>query len=322
MSTPEERLIAEEVAESAHDASTTHRSPRISRDDVFRVADALLVEGNRPTIDRVRMRLGRGSPNTINEHLDAWWTRLGSRLRDLPGREFPQLPERVNQAVQHLWNEALEGAHAALRGTQVQREQEHLLREQALAKWEQQLTAREQAAEGRQAALEESLQMAREQLAVVNRTVATLEATLLERDIQQEESRSRIEALEADCAELEEKIEAQASSHQAERVHLQEQHAAAESRWLMEVDRGRQVLKDGQKEHERVLREQRQDVIGLTTERERLRRELAEAHGELKVAAAVRQQLEERLRAAESEPTVQQRKFRRRSPSTSKPVRR
>jgi Plasmid replication region DNA-binding N-term len=69
------------------------------------------VEGHRPTIDRVRMRLGRGSPNTINDHLDAWWGKLGARLRDLPGREFPQLPERVGQSLQRLWSEALEGAH-------------------------------------------------------------------------------------------------------------------------------------------------------------------------------------------------------------------
>ncbi len=71
------------------------RAPRISRVDVFQAADALLVEGHRPTIDRVQMKLGRGSPNTINDHLDVWWTKLGSRLRDLPGQEFPHLPERV-----------------------------------------------------------------------------------------------------------------------------------------------------------------------------------------------------------------------------------
>ena len=57
------------------------RAPRIAQTDVFRAADELLLEGHRPTIDRVRMRLGRGSPNTINDHLDAWWAKLGSRLR-------------------------------------------------------------------------------------------------------------------------------------------------------------------------------------------------------------------------------------------------
>jgi hypothetical protein len=72
-----------------YDAPATlaaRRAPRISQADVFRAADELLVQGDRPTIDRVRMRLGRGSPNTINDHLDTWWAKLGSRLRDLPGQ--------------------------------------------------------------------------------------------------------------------------------------------------------------------------------------------------------------------------------------------
>ena len=63
------------------------------------------------------MRLERGSPNTINEHPDAWWLKLGARLRDIPGREFPQLPERTAQALLTLWNEALEGAQETLRGS-------------------------------------------------------------------------------------------------------------------------------------------------------------------------------------------------------------
>jgi len=68
------------------------------------------------------MRLGRGSPNTINDHLDAWWLKLGARLRDLPGRESPELPERVAEALQRLWNEALESAHDAPRGAVSERE--------------------------------------------------------------------------------------------------------------------------------------------------------------------------------------------------------
>jgi hypothetical protein len=71
-------------------APLIRRAPRISQTDVFRAADELLVEGHRPTIDRVRMRLGRGSPNTINDHLDAWWTKLGARLRDLSLRRKPR----------------------------------------------------------------------------------------------------------------------------------------------------------------------------------------------------------------------------------------
>jgi hypothetical protein len=84
---------------AAVSAQLTSRSPRISPADVFQAADALLIEGYKPTIDRVRMRIGRGSPNTIQDHLEVWWAHLGSRLRDVPGREFPELPERVALAL-------------------------------------------------------------------------------------------------------------------------------------------------------------------------------------------------------------------------------
>jgi hypothetical protein len=43
-------------------------------------------------------------PNTVNEHLDAWWPKLGLRLKDIRGHEFPQLPERTAQALRPLPN--------------------------------------------------------------------------------------------------------------------------------------------------------------------------------------------------------------------------
>ena len=63
----------------AYGTTRAPRSPRLSRADVFQAADAVLLAGGRVTIDRVRNHLGRGSPNTIQEHLDVWWTHLGSR---------------------------------------------------------------------------------------------------------------------------------------------------------------------------------------------------------------------------------------------------
>ncbi|WP_196360993.1 DNA-binding protein, partial [Achromobacter xylosoxidans] len=38
----------------------------ITEQDVWRAADALLLEGARPTIERVRQKIGRGSPNTVS----------------------------------------------------------------------------------------------------------------------------------------------------------------------------------------------------------------------------------------------------------------
>jgi hypothetical protein len=75
------------------------RSPRLSQEDVFEAADALLLRSDRVTIDRVRAALGRGSPNTIGAHLDLWWAELGGRLKDIPGREFPEVPSALGREL-------------------------------------------------------------------------------------------------------------------------------------------------------------------------------------------------------------------------------
>lgn len=283
-------------------ASFSRRAPRISQADVFRAADELLVQGDRPTIDRVRMRLGRGSPNTINDHLDTWWAKLGARLRDLPGHEFPQLPERVAQNLQRLWNEALESAHEVLQDTLLAREQAIAQREQALQSQTQHLTEREHAGAARAAALEESLALAREQLSAANRRAESLEATLQERNVECGRLRTRIEALEAACADLREKLDKATASHQAERTKLQVHYSAAEARWLMEVDRARQGAKEAAEDHERQDKVLRGQVGSLQADRDRLRQELIEARSNLKTATAVREQLEARLRAATNSP--------------------
>jgi len=49
----------------------------VQQDDVWAAADALIAEGLRPTIERVRQKLGRGSPNTVSPMLEAWFATLG-----------------------------------------------------------------------------------------------------------------------------------------------------------------------------------------------------------------------------------------------------
>lgn len=92
--------------------SPTLRSARgISSSDVDRVADALLREGVRPTVEKVRQQLGKGSPNTINPLLDAWWKRLASRLDSGP-HALHRLPEPVAHITETLWLTALDEARA------------------------------------------------------------------------------------------------------------------------------------------------------------------------------------------------------------------
>jgi Plasmid replication region DNA-binding N-term len=297
MSTPENDLRADEDFE-VDDAAAPfiRRAPRISQADVFRAADELLIEGHRPTIDRVRMRLGRGSPNTINDHMDTWWTKLGSRLRDLPGGMFPQVPERVGQALQLLWNEALEGAHDTLQSALLEREEAIRQQEQELEARARQLTDREQGVVTRAAAIEESLGLAREQLSAANQRAESLETALRAREAECVHLRDRITALEASSVNLRGKLDTVTAAHQAERVKLEERYSAAEARWLTEVDRARQLAKEAGKEHERQVKELRDRLGSLQKDRDQIRQELIDARADLKVAvAAVREQLEERL---------------------------
>ena len=74
--------------------------------DVDRAADSLLRDGQRPTIEKVRLKIGRGSPNTINPLLDTWWSRLAGRL-DAGPAALHRLPEPVAQAAEALWLTAL-----------------------------------------------------------------------------------------------------------------------------------------------------------------------------------------------------------------------
>lgn len=62
----------------------------VPENDVFAAADAVLGRGERPTVERVRLELGRGSPARVGALLDQWWERLA-----LTGRR----PVRPNTPV-------------------------------------------------------------------------------------------------------------------------------------------------------------------------------------------------------------------------------
>jgi hypothetical protein len=81
----------------------------ITARDVELAADALLRSGERPTIERVREKIGRGSPNTINPLLDVWWKGLAARLEAGPAA-LHRLPETVAHIAEALWMQALDEA--------------------------------------------------------------------------------------------------------------------------------------------------------------------------------------------------------------------
>ncbi|MCU0974520.1 MAG: DNA-binding protein [Burkholderiales bacterium] len=136
----------------------------INSSDVDRTADALLREGERPTIERIRARLGRGSPNTINPLLDTWWKRLAARL-DAGPAALHRLPEPVLLAAEGLWMQTLDEARRRAAAEQGSRKaslakdrQDLEVRSHVLSIRESELTSRLQDRDRRIAQLELELQ--------------------------------------------------------------------------------------------------------------------------------------------------------------------
>jgi Plasmid replication region DNA-binding N-term len=95
-----------------NELSPTARSfgspPRgVTQSDVSHAADSLLRAGERPTNDKVRAKVGKGSLTTIGPLLDSWWKTLAARLDSGPAA-LHRLPESVAHVAEALWMQALE----------------------------------------------------------------------------------------------------------------------------------------------------------------------------------------------------------------------
>jgi hypothetical protein len=118
---------------STSDGESARRGPRgVQEHQVWAAADMLLTEGLRPTIERVRQKLGGGSPNTVSPMLERWFATLATRLTKGPGAaptnaanvavavESPKvahdqkMPPFMDTFVRKLWEEAQTEARNAL----------------------------------------------------------------------------------------------------------------------------------------------------------------------------------------------------------------
>lgn len=89
--------------------------------EVFAAADAVLVWGERPTVERVRLQLGRGSPARVGSLLAQWWSRLAERLNG--ETRLPALPGELSLAFVASWQQAIQLAQGVVeRGMYEQRQ--------------------------------------------------------------------------------------------------------------------------------------------------------------------------------------------------------
>jgi Plasmid replication region DNA-binding N-term len=160
--------------------------------DVELAADALLRAGERPTIERIREKIGRGSPNTINPLLDAWWKRLASRL-DAGPAALHRLPESVAHVAEALWMQALdEGRRRA--------EQELLRDARGAAQKKSDLEVRSHVLALREGELTARLHERERAIADLNLRLREMTVMLRKQQATDETQRQRIAALESELS--------------------------------------------------------------------------------------------------------------------------
>lgn len=198
----------------------------ITQPEVFAAAEAVLARGLRPTIERVRAELGRGSPNTVNRLLDAWWTQLASRMLAVEGKA---LPARLLAAVDEVYSLAIDAAKTEAVAILSTRAQELAVRESALTAGEAELISRT-------AGFQASADTLRLEITRMTELAASTaaERAALSSDLASERQRSQ--AFEAQLVTSTRRAETQARKDEAELLRVREKAALAEDRLLRQID--------------------------------------------------------------------------------------
>ncbi|TCP17750.1 DNA-binding protein [Simplicispira metamorpha] len=216
----------------------------IQYEDVAQAADALLQDGLRPTIERIRQRIGRGSPNTVGPMLEQWFSGLGQRLGGAthpPGQT--DTPAAVLQAANALWATALQESLAQAQDACAA--QRAALADEAaqLQEASTRLQAQELAWTERLRALEGALQKATEQWHESQQRGQLLQHTLAQREADIAQQRTALADSAQQCAGLQQRLDHMQVQAQQERTALEERWRSSERHWLEELDRARQEIK-------------------------------------------------------------------------------
>lgn len=206
--------------------------------DVFAAADAVLARGERPTVERVRLELGRGSPARVGSLLDQWWETLAARLRG--ETRLPGLPTEVAQAFVNLWQQATTVAQGVIELSLADQrqvlvnEREHLVASEERVRLEQ-AQARQQTAEALAARKVAEIRLADLEQLLTQRQ-AQLDDVLRQRDAFHVER----DSAHQQAAELAQKNRALQERAEQQRAEQQDYLYGIEDRAHREVDRARE----------------------------------------------------------------------------------
>ena len=216
----------------------------VQQDEIWAAADALLKDGLRPTIERVRQKMGRGSPNTVSPMLEAWFASLGPRLgvMSAPG-QAGDLPAPVWQAMTQLWDTALMSTRE--QAAQELAKSRQLLTDErtALELQKAQLAREAQSFSDRQAALDKAADISRAHIIDLNARLTESHTRMARREGEIDDLRVRLAAAATQSEADRRRIDDEVQRHTQERGRLEERATANERRLLGELDRARQDAK-------------------------------------------------------------------------------
>lgn len=225
--------------------------------DVWDAADAVLMAGQRPTIERVRQKLGRGSPNTVAPMLEAWFAQLGQRLGTMSGGSAgnaavpgamttpgqPQPPATVLDMAQALWDTALGQARQAAQlqwesaQAELAQQRSQLTADRAELERERQTLAQQHST------LEQMLALSRTQVADLTQRLADADAWRQQKEQSVAVLTNRLEDLRLQHKQLQQRLDDTVAAQAQERQQLQDRATQNEHRLLNEVDLARQEAK-------------------------------------------------------------------------------
>ncbi len=275
----------------------------ITQEQVNTTADAILQAGERATVERVRERLGTGSPNTITRMLDTWRLDLAERLRAV--NATPALPDDVGEAMTQLWQLAVEQArmqeHRALEG-------ERLALEKARNDWEATVQEAQQAQSTAEAQATQALEAkhrASEQVTVLERLVQQLENQLSERSEALQAAQDHIETLNQTRETLTEKIAQWQQQADTERTAQEAHIRQVEDRAHLRVDQARTDLKEARTEWARLRKRYEKEQAATAGQINALTQALAKAEAEANRQRGKAEALAQQLRSSSKPPRKQ-----------------
>lgn len=244
----------------------------ITEDQVHTAADALVANGERPTVERVRAHLGTGSPNTVVRWLETWWKTLGVRLQEHTARmDIPKAPEAVAELAGRWWAVALEHAKTTAERSLAL---EWTALNEALADLEQRREGFTQEAAALRQRCDEAIgarDLANVRADELGRLIDQLQAQVRELARHRDTAIASTSEAEAERREVEGRLQALQEEFASERDDLTKYVRSLENRAHAEVDASRQEIRDLKRQVAALSRQHAATELASRSELEELR---------------------------------------------------